>query len=209
MIYFHVIYDLKEIYGFDIAYDRGINFLTGRISAVTFMFVAGISCTLSRNNVRRGLRILALAMLITVVTCLYGPDFAIIFGILHFMGTAMIMYPLFKRLNVWMVAALATGLILISNVTGKIVANNDWLFILGITSPEFSSADYYPLIPWLGVFLYGTVFGRVVYGNKKSIFSFSLPDNIISMAGRHTLFIYMIHQPVAIAVLEIVTRILR
>jgi hypothetical protein len=89
----------------------------------------------------------------------------------------------------------------------KVVSN---LMVFGIYSADFSSSDYYPLIPWLGVFLYGAAIGKFCYMDKRqSIFKFTFKDNIISKLGRHTLIIYLVHQPAIIGVLSLIDRIKR
>lgn len=71
MIYFHIIYDLKEIYNFPVTYGSGVNFYIGKISAILFILVSGISVSLSRSNIKRALKVLIIALVITVVTHIY------------------------------------------------------------------------------------------------------------------------------------------
>lgn len=207
MIYFHIVYDMREIFSYDIVYSSGINYYIGKISAITFILISGISSNLSRSNIKRGLKVLSIAMVISVVSWLYNPDLAIKFGILHFLGLSMIIYPFLQKLDKY--ALLITGSIIIAsgNILSRINAANDYFFILGLTSDNFFSADYYPLIPWFGVFLFGASAGKILYSNRKSLFKFNIKDNLISIGGRHTLLIYLIHQPVTIIVLTIINEL--
>jgi len=207
MIYFHVIYDMKDIYGYDVVYSYGINYWIGKISASMFILISGVSSTLSRSNVKRGLRVLAAGMAITLITYLYDPEFIIKFGILHFLGISMLLYPLFQKMRWEALAAIGTAVIIVGKVLERINAPNDYFFAFGLTSSSFFSSDYYPLLPWFGLFLYGVLLGKLLYSQRKSLFGFSLKDNIISSAGRHTLAIYLIHQPVIIAVLSLINRL--
>jgi len=72
MIYFHVIFDMKEFFDYPVSYSIGINYYIGKASAILFMLVSGISCSLSRSNIRRGLKVLGIALAITLVTHLYN-----------------------------------------------------------------------------------------------------------------------------------------
>ena len=78
---------------------------------------------------------------------------------------------------------------------------------LGIYPYDYiSMGDYLPLIPWLGVFLIGMVLGRILYANKKTAFP-GAPKLLIQLTrpfefiGRHALFVYLIHQPILLAIL--------
>ena len=71
-----------------------------------------------------------------------------------------------------------------------------------------SQADYMPLFPWLGVFLLGCVIGRTCYKEKKTLFnrgetmrSVARPVEFI---GRHSLIIYLVHQPVVYGILYVI-----
>lgn len=207
MIYFHIVFNLKDIFGYNIDYTKGFNALTGRTAGTLFIVLSGISCTLSRNNIKRGLKILGLAMLITVATHLYNVDMGIKFGVLHFLGVSILLFPLLSRLNTNLLLALGTIIMILGNLIKHITLDFDYFFIFGITSNKFVSADYYPLIPWLGIFIYGIVLGKVLYKDRNSVFKFTLKDNIISWVGRHTLIIYMIHQPIIIYTIKLIERI--
>ena len=92
MAAYHLLVDLRDFFGVaGIEYSRPPLLLIGRASAVTFILVAGASCTLSKSNLRRGARVFAGGMAITAATWLYGPTRALYirFGILHFLGAAM------------------------------------------------------------------------------------------------------------------------
>ncbi|HHW47169.1 MAG TPA: DUF1624 domain-containing protein [Clostridiaceae bacterium] len=204
MIYFHVIYDLKDMWDYPVSYSSGINYYIGKLSAILFMIISGISCSLSRSNLKRGLKVFGIAMAITIVTHLYGSEFGIKFGILHFLGICMMMYPLFGKLKWYLLVLLGTAMIIAGLLLDGVSVNFDFLFPIGITSPNFSSSDYYPLLPWMGVFLYGNALAKILYAKKTSLFRFSIKPNIISWLGRNTLLIYVVHQPVIIAVIYII-----
>lgn len=202
MIVFHVVFDLRDIYNYPVNYSSGIFYYVGKTSAILFMIVAGISSSFSRSNAKRGLRIFALAMVITLATYMFNPSLIIKFGILHFFGVSMVLYPLFKSVNKYALIIIGTVIIIAGNYINSINASFDYFFPLGLTSNNFISSDYYPLLPWFGVFLYGAALGKAFYKEKKSLLNFSIRDNFFMLMGRHTLIVYAIHQPITILVLN-------
>lgn len=82
-----------------------------------------------------------------------------------------------------------------------------WLLPLGILPRDpISMGDYLPILPWLGFYLVGLAIGRVAYPEIKTLFP-SASEKIqrmtapISFLGRHSLIIYLVHQPVFLAAL--------
>ncbi len=207
MVYFHIIFDLKELYGLNISYGSGFNFFAGKFSGILFIFLSGISSLLSRSNVKRGLKVFLCAICITITTYLYSPGFAILFGILHFLGISMIISTLFKRFDKYLLILAGTAVIFLGiSYIPEINISRNFLFPFGIANSSFKSSDYYPLLPWFGIFLYGMAAGKILYTKKKSIFGIDLnfKYNIINLLGRHTLLIYLAHQPLILLVLAVV-----
>ncbi|HBM75173.1 MAG TPA: hypothetical protein DD429_06420 [Clostridiaceae bacterium] len=58
----------------------------------------------------------------------------------------------------------------------------------------------------MGVFLIGAVVGMTLYGKKESLFKYHMRDNIIMKLGRNTLLVYIIHQPLILLVLELISK---
>lgn len=201
MVYFHTIYDLKEFNNYPASYSTGLNFYIGKISAILFMLISGISSSLSRNNTKRGFMVLGIALLITIITHLYNLDYGIKFGILHFLGVSMLLAPLFIQCNKYVLIVLGIGILALGDFVSDINTSANYLFPFGITGSSFASSDYYPLVPWFGIFLIGLALGKFVYGNKRSLFSFQLKNSGINMLGQNTLPIYLLHQPVIIIIL--------
>ncbi|WP_333870703.1 heparan-alpha-glucosaminide N-acetyltransferase [Desulforamulus putei] len=207
MVLFHIIFDLNEFFQVPIPYAEGPVFYIGKAAASLFIFVAGISCSLSRNNVKRGVKLIGLGLLITLVTSLVVPGSNIIFGILHFLGTAVLLYDFFKRLRPGILLILGTAVIWAGSCFQQITMPNSLLAPLGLLGPDFYSVDYYPLVPWLGLFLYGVAVGKMIYKEKKSLFpAFPLRQNLINTLGRHSLSIYLLHQPVILLLLSLIYR---
>ncbi len=212
MVVYHLGFDLQEMSGirnflgirFDIG-SQGI-IIAQYFFAGVFVVLSGISSTLSHDNIRRGLKLLAVAILVTIVTYVYSPSMAIHFGILHCLAVSILLYGLLFSRSRWLpaaiggVAILGLGLALPSILRGAAI-RFDWLLPFGITSPTYSSYDYFPLFPWFGIFLVGATLGKTVYASKESLIPLRLPPNPISWAGRHSLWIYILHQPLLLGIL--------
>jgi uncharacterized membrane protein len=152
---------------------------------------------------KRGLFIYSLGILITAATYLIIGRGFIVFGILHLTGLSIIISPLFFCLKKYLVlismAIIALGT-LVQNISGPY-----FLLFLGIHPADFISVDYEPLLPWFGFFLLGMYAGTILYPDGKRIFEikerFNL--NFLTVPGRNTLLIYLIHQPVIILILSL------
>ena len=87
VVLYHLGYDLAAIFGIDMPWfwnwpvQTFRDFMTG-----VLIVVSGFSCCLSKSNLKRGLMIFAIAMLLTAVTAAAMPSELILFGVLHFYG---------------------------------------------------------------------------------------------------------------------------
>ena len=171
----HFIYDLVELYSIiDWKYPPLFSFIKSW-GGVLFVMLSGICATLGSRSVRRGLIVIASGLLITAVTFgmyKFGFDKSIIiyFGVLHCLGTCMVLWALFKKCPTWLlcllgIAMVAAGLYL----RGNSIVDVYWLIPLGFVPKVFPTSDYFPLLPNLGFFLLGAVLGRTVYRKKESL----------------------------------------
>jgi len=216
MITFHVLYLLNY---FNIqntgvpGVQYGFWWWFPRVTGGTFIFTAGVSLTITYSRSKRisgfllrGLKIFAWGMGITLLTWLIAPDKYVLFGILHFFGIAFILAHFFLRfrfINLILGAALmALGTYLLEQ---RILVDFPWLLWLGLMPHDFSTLDYWPLLPWFGLFLVGMFFGKILYpqGNRRlNIHEFSNPiTSALTLPGRHPLVIYLAQWPIVIGVL--------
>ncbi|WP_342676056.1 heparan-alpha-glucosaminide N-acetyltransferase [Methanofollis sp. UBA420] len=152
---------------------------------------------------RRGGKVFLFGMLATLATWIFLGEGFIVFGILHLIGFAIIAAPFFLRFGRWNFlagAAFVLAALPLGHITGP-----SWLIPLGIHPAGFYSVDYVPLVPWLGVALIGMAIGFLLYpGGTRQ---FSVPEmegrgvDALCMMGRNSLAIYLLHQPVIVAVL--------
>ncbi len=207
MIYFHLIFDLNEIMRLPISYTTGFNYLSGRIAAYLFIIISGISCSFSRSNVKRGLKTLGCALAITLVSYFYNSQMTIYFGILHFFGVSFLLYPLINKVKIFLMPPFAMLFIIGRYLISNVVVKHNYFSPIGIYNYSFSSADYYPLIPYLGYFILGVFLGKVLYKNKRSVVPKLTEDNFLNFVGRHSLIVYLLHQPVILIVISIIQMI--
>jgi uncharacterized membrane protein len=206
LLFMHLMFDLQYYYGINVNYEGGILNVIGFIFAPVFIMISGISTSFSRSSFKRGLIVLSIALGITVVTYLFNPAFVIVFGILHFMGVCMIASPLFKKLPTPWLFVLSALIASTAFMLPYIKVTNNYLFMFGLYTSEFRSSDYYPLFPYAWAFLFGMGLSRVLYKEKKSAFPFTIKSKFVNFLGRNSLYVYIIHQPIILAVLGIIMR---
>jgi len=197
----HLIYDLNVFFKLPVGYQEGIGYYTGKVAASLFILIAGLSCSLSRNNLKRGLVLIGLGLLITLVTSIAVPGSNIVFGILHFLGVSILADHFFRDLAAWKLITMGTFIIIAGPYVSGVNMPNNFLVPLGLFEKNFSSFDYYPLIPWFGLFLYGMALFKLKYREKKSLFNIDLSNNLIVWLGQRALLIYLVHQPVILGIL--------
>jgi len=200
MVIHHFLYDLVAYCGLPgwLFENPLFNFLH-YIFAGLFILLSGVSSVFSRSNLKRGLKAYALAMVITVVTTVM--DSPVRFGVLHLLGTAMIFYGLTHRFwdaiprkAAWPLYLSATALTA-PLVRGKL-SKITWLWAFGWFPAGFYSADYFPIFPWLFVFLTGTLLGKYIREKRFPEWFYTLHIPALEAVGRRALLIYMLHQPV-------------
>lgn len=173
----------------------------------SFVLLSGISCRFSRSNARRGLLTLGCAMVITLATYLAGQPAW--FGILHLLGCCMLLYAwLGKKLEKLPELPAVIGYLVLFTmfhvICYRVRVSVPGLWMFGFRTPTFRSSDWYPLFPWLFLFLSGTVAGgwiRRTEGEWKT--KKGWPPLV--WIGRRALWIYMLHQPVLLALLAVIT----
>lgn len=219
MILFHLIVDLKDFYNYDVEYLTGFWYIEGKFSAILFILLCGVSSTLGKNSTHHGITVFLWAMLLTVVTYFYNKNCFIIFGILHFLGISLLSANIMKPLPITWLSFMSGSSIILGTLFSQRFIDNPYLFSIGLVNSTFISLDYYPLFPWYGVFVLGVIIGKILYGNKKRLSNCQASPSpakplvhlllvkipkIITKLGQHSLLIYLIHQPILLAVLYII-----
>jgi uncharacterized membrane protein len=217
MLLYHTLFDL--VFFGNLKMNLFSPFWRGYVlfGASLFIGLAGLSLTLSfsrerkhRNVVpfskylKRGLLLFFYGMAITLVTYLAIPEAYVRFGVLHCIGTSIILaYPFIPR--PWLSFLGGIGSIVAGYFLSLRIFPFSFLLFLGFKPPRFSTLDYFPLFPWFGVVLLGIFAGNFLYPRGERRFT---PPNIpafpfrgLAFLGRHSLTIYLFHQPVILGLL--------
>jgi len=177
--------------------------------ASVFIFMSGVVAYINYEKHKerltgkyflRGVKLLFFAILITLFTYVFVPQYTIFFGILHFFAITSFLIPVFLKYNkLNLIAGLS---IIISGIyLQQQTFDFSYLFWLGFIPESFSTFDYFPLIPWLGVILLGIYYGRYFVEKTANIKFNSKYSNIFIFLGRNSLTVYLIHQPLLILLL--------
>lgn len=219
MVVYHLMYDLDFFGVSDAIFTHPFWFYFQRTTASTFLLLVGVSLRLRYRKdlarhgrvayapfVRRGTTIFGWGLVITAVTWgALGAQWAIRFGILHFIGLATLTaYPFLR----WRWPNLLLGLLFLA--AGKLLQTKTfdlpWLVWLGFEPAGHTYVDYFPFIKWFGVVLLGIFAASILYGDTGRRFPFPNltawpPVQGLQWLGRRALPIYLLHQPLLLALL--------
>lgn len=233
MVFYHAFYITGAAFGISGATELFNFFLPVQpIFAGIFIFISGISCTLSKSNLKRGLILLGIALGMTFVTAFVMPKMGfaeceIYFGILHFLSVSILIYSLMsKKLSGVSVFAgiivcavlyaftskigegvLSYGNLFVFALPEKLYETN-FLMPLGIYNSDFFSADYFPIFPDIFIFMAGVFAGKhfLTKGYPDRSFENKIP--FLSFLGRNALLIYIAHMPVIFGVVYCIEKII-
>ena len=204
MLAFHLLVDLRDFYGLGVNYRVGIWQTINFYGACLFMLICGwaVGADLNKRPLWHAWRILFAAMLITVATYFFDSSNYVRFGILHFLACALFLAPILEKFSSLVLMVFAIVIVWLSDVLAEVTVNTSLFLPLGVKPYDFISIDYYPLLPWLSVFLLGMVLGRKLGVEKREIAFWGL--DVLAVVGRHSLLIYLVHQPVFLLILKII-----
>ena len=217
MIAFHGLWNLVYLFGVKADWYVGTaGYLWQQAICWTFILLSGFCWSFSRNPAKRGLTVFAGGAIVTAATCLVMPESRIVFGVLTCLGSCMLlMVPAEKALrNVPSVAGLAVSFglfLLLRNISsgslgfeGQVICllpdalyRNLLTAYLGFPPRSFFSTDYFPLFPWFFLFVTGYFLFRTLAerGLNERLFA-GHPIPLLNWLGRHSLIVYLLHQPV-------------
>ena len=217
MVVIHFVFDLVSLFGLvDWEYGSVFSFIMNW-GGIAFLLISGICATLGTRSVRRGLIVFGCGMLVTAVTAgmyLLGmahPIIIIYFGVLHCLGVCMMLWFFFKKLPTWALGTLGCVMVIAGFWLRTLRVELPYLIWLGLTTPTFATSDYFPLLPNLGFFLLGAVIGRILYRKKQTLLpKLNVRNPMIrfcTACGRHSLIIYLVHQPVLSLVIMLLAKL--
>jgi len=161
------------------------------------------------NTISRGLKVFNLGMILTIGSLIFIPDKPVFFGVLHCIGLSIILSAIFLKFRKYNLL-IALLLIFAGTIISQQYIENPTSFqlLIGLHSADIWSytVDYFPLLPWFGICLLGIVIGDWLYSGENR--RFRMPDlskyapvKIVQWFGKHSLTIYLLHQPIIAGVM--------
>ena len=200
-----------------------------------FFFVSGVCTAFSRNNFLRGLRLAAVALLVTGATYVLDEVLGfsgtyIQFGVLHCLALCILLFSLLsipvnlldrvkngRFIKAAIYLAVAAALLAINytynitlyevNTTNHVVPSTSPVTGMFVFTRDWWTADYFPLLPFFGFFMIGAALAPAAYPEGKSL----LPEldgkwnRFLTVPGKYSLYIYLGIQIVAIFLLWLLT----
>ncbi len=196
-----------------------------------FFGVSGISCTLSRSNLKRGAGLASIAIIYSYCSLFAEKVMGInsvitTFGVLHFLAVCILLYALIAFIckkqpyHISIVATGIIGIVLILYLCYTPPASTPKFF--GIIFPpkdawgnlslfynqtDISPGDLFSMIPYSAYFFAGVLLAPFLYGNRKSL----LPkldgkwNKPVCFIGRHALIVYIVHLVLLAGILALIS----
>lgn len=212
MFVYHFCFDLR-LYGVIAAdFEHDPFWLGFRAVIVTmFMTLVGVSLVLADRRGappahfwRRIAIIAACALAVSVGSGIAFPRSFIYFGILHCIAVASVLaWPAVRRPR----SAFVIGCVII--VAGLLLTHPVFdaraLSIVGFVTHKPITEDYVPLAPWSGVVFMGIALGHLLARQSFSaVAPLAAAPAWLRWLGRHSLAVYMVHQPILLGALWLV-----
>lgn len=208
----------KRLYDFASSYQNGVLRATTHDTFVAmFVLTSGISCSFSRSNGKRAIKMIIFACLLTAgtsaVTAITNSNFTIRFNVIHAIALSTLLWTLIefcwskcsrnwqKNIFGWCMAATLITVLVVgysAKVSPWTNENPVWFFIAQHNTGKvtayrkFIGGDYLPFFPAFGWFLLGAFLGRIFYRERKTMFpsvnhKYLCP---VTFCGRHSLWVY-------------------
>lgn len=225
MVLYHCAYDLVHLKGIPVSWlHETPGYAWQQSICWTFLLLSGFCWQLSSRHLKRGILLVGLEALISLVTFWVMPSQLILFGVLSLLGlSTLLMIPLhrlFQKVPPLLGLLLSALLFfLFRDVSGgylgfegltlfplpKALYQSILLAPLGFPPAGFYSADYFPLIPWFFLFAAGYFLWSLLSRREaaKRFLTHGLPP--LSFVGRHSLLIYLLHQPVLLGLFLLIS----
>lgn len=223
MILYHGMFDLVVLYDVPVPwFFRTPGYLWQQSICWIFILLSGFCWRLGRVPWKRGILISLCGLLITVVTFVFLPSERILFGILSFTGAAMLaLIPLtgilqkvqphagllFSALLFFLTRNVNSGYLGFESVVLGEVPNVFYQGLLtaavGFPAPGFFSGDYFSFIPWIFLYLCGYFLYGILMEKESMKRLLCRRAGFLEWIGRNSLFLYMLHQPLLMLILEL------
>ncbi len=192
----------------------------GHVVAASFIALSGASLALSWQNgfnltrfTRRFAMIVLAAGAITALTAWQFPDAVIFYGILHCIAVASLVCLALRRAPLWLVFALAALLLTLPFFVASPIFDAAAWWWLGLGTRDPPSLDWRPFAPWTGFALIGLGVMRhwLAHGLPLGLASWqdrTALTRLLVLGGRHSLLVYLTHQPIFIVLVFMAAQVL-
>jgi uncharacterized membrane protein len=209
MAVFHFLFDLNH-YGYlqpRHSFHHDALWVSQRTVIVSlFLFCAGLGVAVAQAQGqswarfwRRWAQVAGCAVLVSIGSALMFPRSFIFFGVLHGIAVMLIVARLAAPLRLWLwpLGALALVLPWVWQIEAFNIKPLAWT---GLITRKPVTEDFVPVLPWLGVILWGVAAGQALLAHRREVLTRSLaaPLQPLAVLGRWSLSFYMLHQPVFI-----------
>ncbi len=221
MIIYHTMWDMVYLFGVSIPWFRtDAGYIFQQSICWSFILISGFCFQLGKKRLKRALIVIACSLVLTAVTAIVMPESIIIHGVLSLIGFSMLVaIPLDKILEkIHPVVGMKVSFllfVLLFNITKGVIGIGDCTFIalpeflyantitafFGFPHSDFFSTDYVPVFPWIFLFFTGYFTYSLLKKKNKLKFLSAFSCRPLEFIGRHSLEIYMIHQPIIYSVL--------
>ena len=221
MVIYHTLWDLVYLFDVSIPWFRteaGVIFQQS--ICWSFILLSGFCLQMGRKKLRRSIIVIVCSLVLTAVTALVMPDSIIIHGVLSLIGVSMLItIPLEKFFNkIHPSAGMAVSFLLFIlsyKVTKGVIGIGNFCLLtlpdflyantatafFGFPHEDFFSADYVPLFPWLFLFFTGYFICSLLKRTDRMKMLSAFSCRPLEFIGRHSLEIYMAHQPIIFGIL--------
>lgn len=199
MLIFHLFFDAH--YFGKISLEGPFWFYFPRFIGGMFIFISGFTFSIAYKNIKpvlkRTMRLSLIAVGITFATLIFETDKVVLFGIIHFFALSSF-FAIFFIGKPFLSLFVGILFILANLQISEMRIESHHLLWVGIMPYGFKTLDYYPMIPWFGIFLLGKFFGHF-YCKSSSFYR----ENPVNFLGRHSLAIYLLQHPIIVLILQL------
>jgi uncharacterized membrane protein len=222
MAIYHLCWDLSyfRFIAADVGYDPQWVLIARTILSV-FLFLVGVGLVLGHGEAirwrafwRRWIFVLGGALLITIATWFAFPQSFVYFGVLHAIALFSFLGLPFLRAPIWLTAAVAAVVIALPFFYSDPLFNEKAWSWLGFWQVPPPTNDLVPVFPSFGAVLLGIAAMRLLMTSPlrarlATVQPTNRPARALAWLGRWSLLIYLLHQPVLLAVLYPAAQVLQ